>query len=1129
MNAGNLTLRLWERKMVHHSNYVITRTVALLVLCAFAGVRQAGAQALYGSIVGIVTDSSGAAIGDAAVKVTQTETNQSRNSTTNESGQFNFTTLPAGTYDVTITRDGFRAYAERGVRVTVSSVVRVTAGLEVGAVTESVRVDAQAATLQTDSAEVRTEITRKSFEELPVPGNRNYQNLLVMVPGFSPPANAHSVSASPSRALQFSSNGTSQNSNVTRIEGAAAVNVWLPHVSAYIPGLESIETVSVATASFDADQGLAGGAAINVQMKSGTNQLHGSLFEYHTDNAMKAKPFFLPQRERNPKAIDNQLGGTIGGPIRKDKLFFFAGYDGQFIRQTGNQITTVPTAAIRAGDMSASPNQIYDPLTGNPDGTGRLPFAGNLVPQARMDQAALKMRALIPLPNLNADLTQNYYANGAYRVTRNKLDSKVNWRANSKLSISGRLGVLDYDMINPAVYVDVGGPISSAGGREGHGYGQVYNSTISATYVARPTFILDSYVSFTLLNTFADPPHVDEKIGLDVLKIPGTNGPTRRYGGYPQFSATSYTAFGKGNNPIAYYDPAYDYVVNGNWTKGKHNIRFGIDVARQANNNWEVGTSSFAFNGNSTSLNGGPAPNQFNSFADFLIGYTSGAGSNFMQEDRATTRTWAYSLHVGDRWQVSRKLTLSLGTRWDYFPMGTSKDRGFRKYDFSNDTVKICGEGPIPRDCGVQVPGRNFSPRLGLAYRATDSFVIRAGYGINFDPQPLAFARDLIGGGEHTATATPPAAPNSFTRLSILSNGLPAPVFQDFSSGVITLPKATGINTPPDRYSMGYIQSWNFSVQKQIGWGFIGQTGYVGTRQIKQLQLINNNYQTVGGGAASMLYNQKFGRTGAVNVISPFGHNSYDSLQSTLARSFTNGIQFNAVYTFSKAIGLCCNVLSDGGPAIVIPEYIRLNKALAPWDRTHNFHFSTVAELPFGRNKRWLSSGGMTPLFSGWQLNTLLSRYSGTPFSVSATATSLNAAGSAQRADQIKPAVAILGGTGGGQSYFDPLAFAPVTAVRFGTAGFNTVRGPGLFNADFGIVRNFKFNERWEVQFRGEALNLTNTPHFSNPNGNVSNLQLNPDGSIRNLGGYTVITGTTGTGREGIDERVFRVGLRIRF
>jgi len=1105
-------------------------TLAFTVALALGSVNRIDAQALYGSIVGTVTDASGAAILGATIKVTRTDTNQSREATTNESGGFSLATLPAGVYQVTISHEGFQTYTERGVEVSASNVVRVNAPLVVGAVTESVHVDAQAAMLQTESAEVRSQITTKSLGELPMPGNRNYQNLLVMVPGFSPPANQHSVSASPSRALTFSANGTSRNSNNIRIEGATATNVWLPHVSAYVPGLEAIQEVSVVTGSLDAEQGLTGGAAVNVMMKSGTNAIHGSVFEYHTDNAMKAKPFFLPTNQRNPKSIDNQLGGTVGGPIKKDKLFYFLSYDGQFIRQSAAIINTVPTAAIKAGDMSASPNPIYDPLTGNLDGTSRTPFANKLVPESRKDPAALKMLPLLPLPNINSDLTNNYYANGAYRVSRHKFDGKASWTVGQKLNLSARLGALDYDMIDPAAYKDVGGPVSSAGGREGHGYGTVYNSTISATYVLQPKFIVDTYFGFTRLDTYADPPHIDENIGLDVLKIPGTNGPSRRYGGYPALSVTTYSAFGKANGAIAYYDPAYDWVANANWTKGKHNVRFGIDVARQQNNNWEVGGGgSFSFSGSSTALNGGPSPNQFNSFADYLLGYASSASNSFMKEDRSTTRTWAYSLYVSDRWQISRKLTASLGVRWDYFPMGVSKDRGFRKYDFTNDTVKICGEANVPRDCGVEVPTKDFSPRIGLAYRATNTFVIRAGFGINYDPQPLAFARDLIGGGEHTASAAPPAAPNSFVRVTTLSAGLPAPVFQDFSSGVITLPATTSITTPPDKYRMGYIESWNFSLQKQLPGGFIAQAGYVATRQLKQLQDINFNVQKVGGGLASQPLYQKFGRSAAVNYIIPYGHNSYDSLQSTLIRSFANGVQFHAVYTFSKSIGLCCDELSDKQPAIQLPEYTKLNKSLAPWDRTHNFNFSTVAELPFGRGKRWASSSRLTPLVSGWQVNTLLSRYSGTPFSVSASGTSLNASGNTQRADQVKPTVAILGGTGGGQSYFDPLAFAQVTAVRFGTAGYNTVRGPGTFNMDFSLVRNFKIGERWDVQFRGEALNFTNTPHFSNPNANVSNLQLNPDGSVKNLGGYTVITSTTGVGREGIDERVFRLGLRIRF
>src|SRR5436190_11392440 len=403
--------------MISNLNRWGTTVLALFAMLTLAPANPAYAQALYGSIVGTVTDASGAAIPGATVKVTHTETNQSRDARTNEAGGFSITTLPTGAYDVTVSHDGFQTYASRGLTVGVSGVVRVNAALEVGAITESVRVNAQAVTLQTDSAEVRSQIQTKSLEELPVPGNRNYQNLLIMVPGFSPPANQHSVSASPSRALTFSANGTSRNSNNIRIEGATATNVWLPHVSAYVPGLEAIREVSVVTGSLDAEQGLTGGAAVNVQMKSGTNGLHGSLFEYHTDNAMKAKPFFLPSNHRNPKTIDNQLGGTIGGPIRKDKLFYFLSYDGQFIRQSAAIINTVPTAAIKAGDMSASPNPIYDPLTGAPDGTGRTPFASKLVPQTRMDQAALRFLPLIPGANINSDLTNNYYANGAYSVS----------------------------------------------------------------------------------------------------------------------------------------------------------------------------------------------------------------------------------------------------------------------------------------------------------------------------------------------------------------------------------------------------------------------------------------------------------------------------------------------------------------------------------------------------------------------------------------------------------------------------------------------------------------------------------------------------------------------------------------
>jgi hypothetical protein len=265
-------------------------------------------------------------------------------------------------------------------------------------------------------------------------------------------------------------------------------------------------------------------------------------------------------------------------------------------------------------------------------------------------------------------------------------------------------------------------------------------------------------------------------------------------------------------------------------------------------------------------------------------------------------------------------------------------------------------------------------------------------------------------------------------------------------------------------------------------------------------------------------------------MFNPWGHAHYDSLQTTLQRRFAKGYQINAGYTWSKTFGICCDNTSDGAPQIILPEYQALNRAVLSTHRPHIFTLSGIAESPFGKGKRWASGGGLaTALAGGWQINALFSSYSGLPFGVSAAGTSLDAPGNSQRADQVKATVQKLGGTGPGQSFFDPFAFAPVTQVRFGTAGFNALRGPGLVNVDFGLFREFAVTERWKIQFRAEAFNFANTPHFNNPGTNVSNMQLNPDGTIRNRAGYTEITSTAGTGREGIDERVFRFGLRISF
>ena len=302
--------------------------VLFLVACALVA-RPLHAQVLYGSIVGSVSDASGAAMPGATVTIEQTETKLTRELVTDAAGVYNFTAVPSGTYTVAVKMNGFRTFS-RTVPVTLNSVARVDVKLEIGQLTESVQVSAESPVLQTDKAEVRAELKAQELENLPVPLGRNYQQLFKVIPGFTPPADAHSIPSNPSRALVFNVNGASYSSNNTRIDGVSTTNIWLPHVAAYVPALESLETVNVVTSSFDAEQGLAGGSAINVQIKSGTNQFKGAGFEYYTNEQMRANNYFTPAGTTKGDWSYHQFGATLGGPIQRNKVFFFGSYENSY-------------------------------------------------------------------------------------------------------------------------------------------------------------------------------------------------------------------------------------------------------------------------------------------------------------------------------------------------------------------------------------------------------------------------------------------------------------------------------------------------------------------------------------------------------------------------------------------------------------------------------------------------------------------------------------------------------------------------------------------------------------------------------------------------------------------------------
>ncbi len=1112
------------------------RLFALFVMSAVS----ASAQVLYGSLVGTVQDPSKGAVPGATVTIRQTQTGASRSMDTGETGTFSFTTLGSGSYDLTVAKAGFQSYSASGLQVVVDQTARVAVVLQLQGVNQSVKVTTETAALQTDSAEVRAEFDAAALASLPAPANRNFENLLVTVPGFSPPANQNVAQSNPSRGLAFSVNGGGRNTNNVRIDGASANNIWV-EVAGYIPGMEAIETVNVVTNGFEASQGLAGGAVVNVHIKSGTNQVHGVVYGYNTNNAVTARPFFAPVGQRQPKNIDNYFGGVIGGPVIKNKLFYFVSYDGQFIRQNAGTYVTVPTADIRAGNMSGSPSLIYDPSTGAADGSGRTAFPGNMIPASRISPITLKLEAITPLPNIPGALTSNYYGTGDYSVTRHTTDSKIDWRPTDKLSLTGRLGWLKHEIADPPVFGDNGPGVGS--GREGTGFGNSFSWTTSGTYVLKPNLVIDGYFSATAIDTTNEVPKLDQNLGRDLLGIPGTNGPSREYGGWPQFTVTGYTDIGNaGNNggPIYYYDRQFQYAANVTWVKGAHNIRFGYEWSQQDANHFEVTTAPghLTFSNSLTTINakGASGGNQWNSYSAFLLGLASSAESDLMPFDnnRAINYMPSYRAYVQDTWQASQKLTVSAGLGWNYFPIGHRESRGLERYNFQTNQVELCGVGGNPSNCGYNPSKLLFSPTLGLAYRPNAGLVIRSAFSLNYDPETYAYNRNMTLNYPSSLSFTTTGA-NSWTPATTLTKGIPSVTVPDISKGSIPLPPGFAINTLLPNPVRDYYMSWNFTIQKQLPFGMVAQAGYVANRGVDIPQALNLNAAQIGGGAASQPFNKLFGTTAAINLFTPVNHTHYDGLQTSLRRRFANNFTMTVNYTFSKATGICCDDLSSGAPAINLPQYWNLARSVSPTDRRHNLNAVTTIESPFGKGKKWMNYSGFNPagiaakLMSGWQLNGIFTRYSGLPFSVSGPSTSLNATGSTQRADQVKPNVAILGGTGPGQSWFDPLAFAPVTDVRFGTAGYLTVRGPGATNLDLSLFRTFHPMERIALQFRAEAFNLSNTPHFANPGANVSNLVLNPDGTVKSLGSYTVISATTGTGREGIDQRALRFGLRISF
>ncbi|MEZ5401243.1 MAG: TonB-dependent receptor [Bryobacteraceae bacterium] len=1062
----------------------------------------AAAQVLYGSLTGDVKDASGGVVPAAQVAVKNRSTGVSYTANTTVDGLYRILNVQAGSYDLSVTASGFRTFTAEGVVVSVNTVTRIDAILQVGQVTEQVTVEASQAVLQTEKADTHSEIGARAVTQIPLPGYRNYQSLINLVPGATPARFQNSVLDTPARSLTTNINGTNRNNNVTRIDGAASINVWLPHHAGYVAPAETVDTVNITTGAGDAEQGLSGGASTTVVTKSGTNELHGSGFWFHDNQRLRANNFFASTK---PVSNYNNFGATLGGPIRKNKLFYFFSYDKTTQRASGVLTNiTVPTADQRRGDFSAYPNVIYDPFTGNADGTARQPFSGNVIPSARLDPIALAVQDYYPLPN-RAGTASNYFAQGSPPFARRNIDFKVNYNPTERYAIWGKYGNMDAPVSGQPIFGEAGGP--AAGGSPGNAATLVNLATMGHTYTISPTLLYDGVIGFWR----QDQTVTTTDFGKDFnLGIPGVGGPDPRQKGFPNINP-GYTGFGSpGWQPLERIEENWTTSQNFTWIKSAHQIRFGFDGILLKLSHWQPelgggprGVINFA--GDVTALRGGAAPNQFNTYAAFLLGQTSSM-QKALQHILATGREWQFAGYFTDRWRATQNLTINVGLRYEYFPLMTrAGGKGLERYDPDTNLMYLGGRGPVPQNAGITVSKALFSPRIGLAYRLGERTVIRTGYGLNFDPMP--FSRPLR--GQYPLTVTFDfQRDGSFQLFRTLAQGIPPVVGPDLSPGILEVPLTAALRSPyAGKLDRGYIQSWNFTVEHKLPGDFITSVGYVGTSSIGMLGDRDVN-ATISGGNAGRPYASITGRRIGTAMWDSYLNANYHSLQIAMNRAVSRGLMLKGAYTFSKAI----NMTDDDGWAGVTwnsPEVFDRNRARAGYDQTHIFQMGFVYDLPVGKGQKFDLGTVANYAIGGWQVSGIAAMFTGRPFGVGASGASLNAAGNGQTADQVG-AVTRLGGYGPGQPYYNPSAFAPVTAARFGTSGRNILDAPGVRNLDLSLAKSFQITEKVNSQFRAEFFNFTNTPQFGTPSTSVTSTN------------FMQVTSASG-------ERQIRFGLRFSF
>ncbi len=1071
---------------------------ALLGASLFSQVERA-------TIVGTAADASGAAIAGVEVTLTAQATGTKTVATSDETGAYTFVNLIPGTYTVQATKSGFRGVVFRDFVLQVSQTARLDLKFEVGGVDQAIEVTGAIPLLQTENASVGQVISREAVESLPLNG-RNFVQLAILAPGVTGLDYAQSNTINSGRrpdelrpgGTALAANGARSTSNQVLVDGIDNTEM-ISQTFIIRPAVEGIQEFKVLTNNAGAEYGRSAGAVVVITTKSGGNDFHGSLFEFLRNDRLDARNFFARPDQKIPPFKLNQYGAALGGPVRRNRTFFFANYEGYREVFGDTQNVTVPTAAMKAGDLrGVAVNGIFDPLTtrANPAGGAAIRdrFPNDTVPASRFDPIGAGLVRLFPDPQ-RAGLINNFVANPVKRSSLHRADGRLDHQLSSKDTLFFRYSIDKSIITMPDTFnTEIGGNEGSfAGNNNVTGRSAVFAWTRSIS----PATIGDFRYGYTQFNSALMPTQLTNPLWA---RIPGRNANDPFQPTAPIVGTAGYAGLGNARStPLIRDQKMHELIANFSTLKGAHNLKYGVDLrfrttGETASPPGESGFGRWNFDP-AYSRNPAAPGGTGDTIATMLMGYPIALRRDVFVNGSATQNTNEWNFYFRDEWRVNRKLTLNLGLHYEVnTPFVEQKDQ-IVNFDPISARQLIAGRDGVSRTGNINTDWKAWGPRVSFAYQIDKKTVLRGGYGLFYEPQgnfntsirqfrqpPFGFVINQPFSGNDVPT-------------TIASQGFPT------STAVPDLtrtPTLYALRAVTPNYRNGQIQQFNLSAQRELGANGVLTVGFVGSAGALLSWTRNINQPDPGAGAIDPrrpFFNRLAGVTN-IAWLESSANSAYTSMQVTYEKRFSRGFYLLSNWTWAHGLD---NVGGDGGANGPVPQDPRNRRG--DWsssnaDIRHRVNIASSYQLPFGKNLK----SPARHVVAGWELGGLLVMQSGLPFTVTVPGSPSNT-GAGSRANPVAGVDASVSDQSINR-WFNAAAFTTPAAFTWGTLGRNTLRGPSIGNVDLSAAKKFLFSETRRLEFRAEFFNALNHPQFSLP------------GSTIGVGGVGTITATQRANRQ---------------